>query len=139
MVLYTLEEIKNVLSGDYCFHAAKTIDEIKQILESDDMPFDNVPFVLEVGNLDIEITIYADDDHDHLFLGYYCCVRKDGEWESYDEIDTEVNLDTPDLEAEMFRVLSEYADKHNLSFFSQNHELPDTISVQNENEADLER
>ena len=135
--MYSLDEIKNVLSGDYGFHQAKAIDEVKTILENGEMTDNSdVPFVLEIGNLDIEITIKWNED-DTAYLEYFCCIRKDGEWESYNNADTEVNLDVPDLESEMFRVLNEYADKHKLSFFSQNQESEDNVS--DEKEDDLER
>ena len=118
--MYLLEEIKQVLGDDYNFKSSKTVAELKEILATNDLPQDNVPVVLEVGNLDIEITIYANEDCEGLTLGYFCCLRTDGIWDSYDDIFDTVNLDVPDLEAEMYRVLAKYADEKNLSFFAQN-------------------
>jgi len=101
-----------------------SVDEIKIILENEDMSGNyNVPFVLEAGNLDIEMVIdfgeYLNDVRtEPVSLEYFCCVRIDGEWESYDIIFDDVILDVPDIEAEMFRVLSKYAEEKGLSFFS---------------------
>ena len=113
--MYTIEEIKKILAKDYHFHSSITVNEVRQILEKNSMPDNDAPFVLTVGNLDIEIIIYDCDNR--LSLGYICCIRKDGKWEIYDNIDGEVNLNAPDLEVEMFKVLSAFADKNDLSFF----------------------
>jgi len=118
--MYELDTIKEVLGDDYRFHPSKTIDEVKRILTTNEMTDNNdVAFMLEAGNLDIEITIYWDDD-EHPYLGYYCCLRENGEWSSYGSIDDEVNLDVPDLETEMFRVLDKFAEEQGLSFFKEN-------------------
>lgn len=126
--MYPLEEIKQVLGDDYNFKSSMSVDELKKVIESGIMPDDNVPVVLEVGNLDIEITIYSNEDDDSLYLGYFCCLRKDGVWDSYNDIFDAVNLDVPELEAEMYRVLAKYADEKNLSFFTQNDFYPKTTA-----------
>lgn len=117
--MYSLAAMKQILGDDYGFHQSKTVDEVKRILATGEMPDnDDVPFMLEAGNLDIEINIQFDIEP--ITLEYFCCVRIDGKWESYNEILDEVNLDAPDLETEMFRVLSKYAEEEGLSFFAQN-------------------
>ena len=90
---------------------------------------DKVFHILEVGNLDIELCSFQlteygyevagidpDDEMAGRYLGYFCCVRENGEWQSYDEIFEKVNLDTGDLEREMFRVLDKYAQEKGLSY-----------------------
>jgi len=138
--LYSLDKIKEVLSNDYAFHQSKTIDEVKRILKTGEMSDNNdVPFVLEAGNLDIEITIKWNED-DKAYLEYFCCVRTDGEWESFEEIPYTVDLDVPDLEAEMFRVLDKFAEERALCFFAQNeHTRQSGQFIEGENEYDLER
>jgi hypothetical protein len=134
--IYTLEKMKNVLGDDYAFHQTKTVDEVKKILATGEMPEndnDNVPFVLEAGNLDIEMTINYGvgvisengTEVEPLSIGYFCCVRTNGEWESFEEIPYAVNLDVPDLEAEMFRVLDKFAEKRALSYFAENDHIHD--------------
>lgn len=123
--MFLLDEMKRVLGSDYGFHQSMSIEEIKKILEKDEMNgTNNVPFMLEAGNLDIEMVIdpgeYLNDVKvKPVSLEYFCCVRTDGEWESHDTIFEEVNLDVPDVESEMFRVLCKYAKEEGLSFFSQ--------------------
>lgn len=116
--MYSLNELKMLL-GDECeFKALLTTARVKEILENKEFSYsDHVPFVLEVGNLDIEITIFA--DMEKLWLGYDCCQKVDGEWESYDVIPDPVNLDVEDIEAEMFRVLDNFAKENGLSYFTQ--------------------
>ncbi len=93
---YSLDEIKLALGDDYKFHQFKTVDEIKHILTThilttEEMPDNqNVMFVLEVGNLDIEMIIRfgmgviskKGIEMEPMTIGYFCCVRKNGEWES---------------------------------------------------------
>ena len=57
-----------------------------------------------------------------MWLGYDCCRKSDGEWESFDTISDEVNLDVPSIENEMFRVLDKFAEENNLSYFTQEQE-----------------
>ena len=137
--MYTLEEIKEVLGDDYAFKQTKTIEEVKKILETGEMADNNdVPFVLEAGNLDVEVFIYFDEGMPP-FLGYYCCVREDGCWESYGDLEDRVNLDVPDLEAEMFRVLAKFAEEYSLSFFVQNeNNTYDSHNNETEDEEDME-
>ena len=126
---YALLAMKKVLSDDYAFHQSKTVDEVKRILETGEVPDnDTVLFVLQAGNLDIEINIncgeYLNDVRiSPISLEYFCCVRKDGEWGSFEEIPTPVNLDVPDLEAEMFNVLENFAATRGLSFFASNDDM----------------
>jgi len=130
--MYTLDAMKKVLGDDYAFHQNKTVEGVKKILETGEMPDNNnVPFVLEVGNLDIEITINCVEaitdngvEPEPISLGYFCCIRENGEWESYGEAPYAVDLDVPDIEAEMFRVLNEFAQERGLSFFAQNEQTP---------------
>jgi len=131
-----LDEMKRVLGTDYGFHQKMSVDEIKKILEEGDMDGnDDVPIVLEAGNLDIEMVInfgeYLNDVRiEPVSLEYFCCVRIDGDWESHNTIFDEVNLDVPDIESEMFRVLSKYAKEKGLNFFSQDKsDLPQYGSV----------
>ncbi|MDL2293795.1 DUF4314 domain-containing protein [Ruminococcaceae bacterium OttesenSCG-928-D13] len=117
---YSLEEIKRELGEGYRFHQAMTVEDVKQCLAAGDFPSDtDVLFVLEAGNLDIEVNLYVDEDKPPR-LGYFCCVRANGEWESYNDILDEVNLDAPNFEAEMFRVLEKYAKSESLDFMAQN-------------------
>ena len=124
--MYELDAMKKVLGDGYKFTQSKTIEEIKKILETGEMDGnDTVPFVLEAGNLDIEVNIKwteSDDENDKekAYLEYFCCIRKDGEWESFEEIPFFVNLNAPDMEAEMFKVLDKYADRRGFSFFADN-------------------
>lgn len=129
-MLYNLEKMKETLGSRYSFHQSKSIDDIKKILETGEMEGnDTVPFVLEVGNLDIEMNInnsatgvLTDNgvETSPLTLSYYCCVCTNGEWESYDDIPYTVNLDAPDIETEMFSVLDRFALERCLSFFDEN-------------------
>ena len=134
--MYELNAIKKVLGDDYKFHQSKTVDEVKRILATGEMEGnDTVAFVLEAGNLDIEINIdnfamgvITEDriETEPLSLSYFCCVRTDGEWESFEGIPCVVDLDVPDIEAEMFRVLDKFAELRGLSFFAENdHINPD--------------
>lgn len=128
--LFSLEATKEILGDDYSFHQTKTVDEVKRILETGAMEGnDTTPFVLVAGNLDIEMNIdnfamgvIAENGAktEPLSLSYFCCVRKDGEWESFEEIPDAVNLDAADLEQEMFRILKKFAEEHELSFFISN-------------------
>jgi hypothetical protein len=126
---YALPAMKKILCDDYAFHQSKTVDEIKKILETGEFPDnDTVLFVLQAGNLDIEINIncgeYLNDVRiSPVSLEYFCCVCKDGEWASFEEIPTAVNLDAPDLEAEMFHVLENFAATRGLSFFASNDDM----------------
>ena len=141
--MYELRAIKKVLGDDYKFHQSKTIDEVKWILATGEMEGnDNVPFVLEVGNLDIEMNInnfamgvITKDgiETKPLSLSYFCCVRTNGEWESFEEIPYAVDLNVPDIEAEMFRVLGKFAEERSLSFFAENNHINQT-----ESEEDME-
>jgi hypothetical protein len=110
--------------SDYKFHSpnksglaqytALVADGIKT--ENPDMNNSNsidTFYVLEVGNLDIELCSFAKDNGEQ-YLGYYCCIKENGEWESHDEIYEKVNLDVTDLEKEMFRVLYNYTDEKGL-------------------------
>lgn len=119
--MYQLEDLKELLGGDYKFTALLSAEKVQEILTKNDFEYsDDVPFVLEAGKLDIEITIFADSDH--MWLGYDCCRKSDGEWESFDTISDEVNLDVPSIENEMFRVLDKFAEENNLSYFTQEQE-----------------
>jgi len=60
--------------------------------------------------------IDPDDEAAGRYLGYYCCVKQNGEWQSYNEIFEKVNFDTPDIEKEMFRVLHKYVEEKGLNF-----------------------
>ena len=116
-----LEDLKELLGDDYKFTALLSAEKVQEIIEKNDFEYsDDVPFVLEAGNLDIEITIFADNEH--MWLGYDCCRKSDGEWESFDTISDEVNLDVPSIENEMFRVLDKFAEENNLSYFTQEQE-----------------
>jgi len=134
--LYELNAIKKVLGYDYKFHQTKTIEEVKKILETGEMDGnDTTPFVLEVGNLDIEINIKNfgmgvitenSIETEPLSLEYFCCVRINGEWESLESIPCTVDLDVSDIETEMYRVLEKFAELRGLSFFAENdHINPD--------------
>lgn len=137
--MYTLKELKEILGDDYRFHQHKTVEEMKEILEMGERPTDDVPVILEVGNLDLEITVYGNGtENDPLFWGYYCCVRNEGMWSSYDDLPDEVNLDVADIESEMFKILDRFAEEHGLSFFTQNEQLPQNESYQ-ECEGEMER
>ena len=132
--LYSLDAMKKVLGDEYVFHQSKTADEIKRILETGEIPDnDNVPIVLQAGNLDIEMTInnfgmgvISEDgiESEPLSLEYFCCVRKNGKWESFEEIPDTVDLDVPNIETEMFRALEKFADERALSFFASNDDVP---------------
>ena len=130
---YSLADMKKALGDDYKFHQSKTIDEVKKILETGDFPDKNIiPFVLHAGNLDIEVIInifpmgvLSEDGvkTEPISLGYFCCIRKDGKRVSFEEIPALVNLDVPDLEAEMFSVLDNFATTRGLSFFASNEDM----------------
>lgn len=143
--LYSLDAMKKVLGDDYGFHQTKTVDEIKKILETGEMDGnDNVAIVLEAGNLDIELMInFGEYRNDELITPihpeYFCCVRTNGEWASYDEISEPVNLDVPDIEAEMFRILDKFAEERSLTFFTQNdRSTQNQQSLETEDEDDME-
>jgi len=133
-LLYSLVTTKEELGDDYSFHQSMTIDEIKKTLETGDMESnDNVANMLENGNLDIELIINFDEYDGNgrekpTTLEYFCCVRKNGEWQSYDEIPIEVNINAPNIETEMFYVLRKYAEKEGLSFFGQNKSIDEKYS-----------
>jgi hypothetical protein len=144
---YSLDAMKKVLGDDYGFHQSKTVEEVKRILETGEMPDENnVPFVLEAGNLDIEITIrygmgvitQNGAEPEPMSIGYFCCVRENGEWASHDNIDENVNLDAPDIESEMFRVLVKYAEEQSLSFFASNERTPQVNEAESESEDEYE-
>ena len=143
--MHELSEMKKILGDDYKFHQTKTVDEIKRILATGEMEGDDtVPFVLEAGNLDIEMfidnfgmgVISANGiETEPLSLSYFCCVRTNGEWESFREIPYAVDLDVPDIEVEMFKVLDKFAEEHSLCFIMEN-ESEQTL--ESEGEDDLE-
>jgi hypothetical protein len=130
---YSLAAMKKVLGDDYKFHQSKTIDEVKKILETGDFPDKNtIPFALQVGNLDIKVIInrfnmavFSEDGviTEPRSLEYFCRIRKDGKLEGFEEIPALVNLDVPDLEAEMFSVLDSFATTRGLSFFASNEDM----------------
>jgi len=133
--MYLLQELKEMLGDDYKFSASLTTEQVKEILQNKDFTYsDDVPFVLEAGNLDVEITIFTDNER--IWLGYDCCHKVDGEWESYDVIPDAVNLDVKDIEAEMFRVLDKFAEENGLSYFNQEQEQ--SFYYDRDDEEDLE-
>lgn len=83
--------------------------------EKDNSSTIDVFHVLEVGNLDVELCSFAKENGEE-YLGYYCCVKTDGEWQSHSEIYEKVNLGVPNIEKEMFRVLENYAEEKGLKF-----------------------
>jgi len=92
-----------------------------------DSTTDRCYFILEAGNLDIELCLFVKNDSSEEYLGYYCCEKVNGTWESYDEIYEKVNLDVPDIEKEMFRVLEKYAEENGLTFGERSE--PDIFSA----------
>jgi len=115
---YTL---KKMLGEKYIFRQSKTVDEVKKILEMGEMETTGeniVPFGIRAGNLDIEVTIYFDKGLSP-YLGYYCSAFENGFWESYGDLEDRVNLDVPDIEAEMFKILVKFSEACSLSFFDQ--------------------
>ena len=129
--IYTIEAMKKILGNDYSYHQAKTVEEVKKILETDEMGSNTnfAPFLLQVGSLSIEANIdFGEyDEHGNLTgsqrFDYCCCIRGDnGEWSSYIEVHDKVNIDVPDMEVEMFGVLVKFAEEQGLSFFSQEDE-----------------
>jgi hypothetical protein len=145
--MYELNAMKTVLGDDYAFKQTKTVEEVKKILETGEMEGNNTtPFVLQAGNLDIEMNIKNFGtgvitengvETEPISLEYFCCIRKYGEWESYEEIPYPVNLNVSDLEAEMFRVLDKFAEKRALSFFAENDHISGQLP-EIENDEDLE-
>lgn len=107
-----LEDAKKM--KDYVFSVGSTIEELKNI-STCESAYDDVPVILEFGNIDIEITIYDGDNG--FYLGYYACAKDDnGEWSSYDAVDAAVVIPDSEekLEKDMFDILMKFAEKEGL-------------------------
>jgi hypothetical protein len=124
-----LENLKQMLGNDYSFHAILSLEKTREVLKENDVNFaDEVAFVLNAGQVNIEATIFVshlskDGGKIVMGIGYDCCIKDrelGGDWISYDAISDEVNLNVDDMEAEMFRVLDKFVFEHGLSYFNYN-------------------
>jgi hypothetical protein len=125
----TLENLKQMLGDDYSFHATLSQEKVREVLKENDVNYaDEVVFVLNVGYVNIEATIFVsslskDGSKIIMNISYDCCIKDrelDGDWISYDSIPDDVNLDVDDMEIEMFRVLDNFVAEHGLSYFEFN-------------------
>lgn len=116
----TLKEAKRL--KEYKFVKNIEISEFKSKLK--DKSFNiyeiDVPFQIEFGYIDIELTVR---DEDYL-MDYFICIKDSTGWKSFDCADEEVNLDNintiEELEAKMFGILMYEAKKHNLHWSKPN-------------------
>lgn len=118
----TLIHLKKELGSAYLFTAKHSNEELQQILKSNlNKHADEVPYSLEAGCVNIEATIFHDGNR--LYTGYDICVRTHDapmEWSSYASIPDKVNLNSGNMEQEMFNVLDRFVKENNLSYTELN-------------------
>jgi len=141
-----MEKLKKQLGEQYRFGMIMSLSDVKIILENNNNKFysDMVVFSLLVGCVGIEATIMdrclrpkkpnqtseklllfynPDSIVTDLFIRYDVIIKAkqaDGQWCSYEPLETEVNLDVKDMEQEMFRILYYFAQDQGLSFTEYN-------------------
>jgi len=111
----TFEQAKEL--NIYKYTQSHTIEELKDFKSIKDIYINNNLVVLELGNIDIELTI-SDAGEGELISGYYICTVNDKgndviEWESYDWAEDEVII-TDNLERDMFNIMIKYAKENKL-------------------------
>lgn len=104
------EEAKNLTF--YRFSESFTVEQIKNWRQIPNIGTDNVLAVLEIGDIDIELSVQ--EIGLELQAGYAFLVRKNEQWE---EIDYDGNFDPAEYSEQlMFEKLVQVAKKHNISW-----------------------
>ena len=89
---------------------------IKSIEDNNRNPSADVPYMLEFGNVDLEMTIDADTGKPY----YYICIRTKDTWLSYEPASEPVNLNTYDIERAMYNTLMRQVSQNDLNIFNYN-------------------
>lgn len=127
--MYNIQENYNIpfqqaqQMNEYSFKSATqySLSELNGIISRNNgNEINDAVFILEFGNIDIELNILPLDNN-YYDIGYFVCIKSANGWQSDDYTDKEFNItDLDNIEEIMYNELMKYASSHNLYWSKEN-------------------